>query len=540
MTGRLNLTKATLGDRLRRRRGDDHREPDPPPRIGFYVREPRRGKMAAIIISLLLFCAAYGAAFALFAPSFLLNFAIPLAVSAMLAIWALPEGEYAPVQLIQPLYLAFFITLFLWPNYLAVAVPGLPWITLLRAFALPLTGVLLICLSVSRAFRRRIAVVMQVDPWVWRFLAGFVAIQAFSIAVSVNRGLSINQFISTQTNLTAIAVISCFLFAKPGFSKIWVRTILIITALLCFIGMWEQQTQRVLWADHIPTFLRIEDKHVLMALEGSTRRGEHRVQATSGTPLGLAEFLGLAAPFVLHYVLGPYSASRRIAGALLLPVTVVVIGVTGSRLGVVLCMSGLLFYLLLWAALYWRRSKKSILAPAIVLAYPMIFLGVIAATFVVGRLRMLVWGGGAEAASNAGRQLQWLQGVPKVLERPWGYGQSTAASVLQVYNGDLLTIDSYWLSMLLDYGFLGFIAFYGLFARSSWAATKELLKGDLSPELRLLLPIAVSLINFIVVKSVLSQEANHPLPYMLIGAALGLIYLAKEERSVRNASASAS
>lgn len=531
MTGRPHRTMATLGG-LRLGRDVDRQAPRPP-RIGFYVREPGRGKIIAIIVGLLLLCAAYGATFALLAPAFLVNFAIPLAILAALVIWALPEGDYAPVQLLKPLYLAFFLVLFLWPNYLAIDVAGLPWITLLRAVGLPLTGILLVCISVSGAFRRQIAAVMGVDPWAWRMLAFFVAIQAFSVVVSVNKGVSTNHFIVSLSNTTAIAVISAVLFSRSGFANLWQKVIIVITLVLCVIGFFEFQNHRVLWANHIPPFLRVDDKSVLKALAGMTRFGSHRVQATSTTPLGLAEFLGLAAPFVLHYVLGSHPVALRIAAAVLLPVTVATIFLTDSRLGVVLCILGLLFYILLWAALRWRRIKKSILAPAIVIAYPAIFTSVIAATFVVGRLRIMVWGGGAVQSSNEGRKQQWLQGLPKLFDRPWGHGESTSASVLQFYNGPTLTIDSYWLGILLDYGVLGFILFYGLFARAGWAATKELLVGDLNREQSLLLPLAVSLINFIVVKSVLSQEANHPLAYMMIGGTLGLIYQARQERIAR-------
>ena len=35
--------------------------------------------------------------------------------------------------------------------------------------------------------------------------------------------------------------------------------------------------------------------------------------------------------------------------------------------------------------------------------------------------------------------------------------------MLQYYNGPTLTIDSYWLNVLLDYGVLGFFVFYGIF-----------------------------------------------------------------------------
>jgi hypothetical protein len=49
---------------------------------------------------------------------------------------------------LEPIFLCFFATLIMWPNYLAIALPSLPVVTLLRVFVVPLIAVFLICLSV--------------------------------------------------------------------------------------------------------------------------------------------------------------------------------------------------------------------------------------------------------------------------------------------------------------------------------------------------------------------------------------------------------
>jgi hypothetical protein len=48
-------------------------------------------------------------------------------------------------------------------------------------------------------------------------------------------------------------------------------------------------------------------------------------------------------------------------------------------------------------------------------------------------------------------------------------------------------------------------------------------------ELTMLLPLVVALMNFVVIKSVFSQNANHPLVFMMLGAVVALTYRAQRE-----------
>jgi hypothetical protein len=126
------------------------------------------------------------------------------------------------------------------------------------------------------------------------------------------------------------------------------------------------------WAGHIPSFLRVDDPAVQRILAGGSGAATkvHRVTATATTPLGLAEMLGLTAPFAMHFVLGRYPLYARLAMGLYIPLAIYVILLTDSRLGVVACLISVMFYLLIWAAVRWYHERKSLFAPAIVLAYP--------------------------------------------------------------------------------------------------------------------------------------------------------------------------
>ncbi|WP_293454362.1 O-antigen ligase family protein [Phenylobacterium sp.] len=497
----------------------------------FYRRrtETPRLKLLAYV-ALFAASVAYGAAFAYGAPHYVVVFALPVAIIIVLGIWALPSGDYAPVGVIPWLFFGYFAALILWPIYLAIALPGLPWITPLRLTGVPLLLVMLICASVSSDFRRQVGEVLKADPWIIRCLLGFVLLEGLSLMFSRTPGTSVNRFITSQINWTGIFFAACYIFRKPGAASAWAKLLLSAGLLLCVLGVWESRAGAVLWANHIPSFLRIEDESVLKALAGVQRAygGFHRVQATAGTPLGFAEYLGLTMPFAMHFALNSRSIAFRIISGTYVPLAIYVIILTDSRLGIVASLVSAMLYLLLWSIRRWRMASSSILGPALVLAYPAIFLTGIAATFLVGRLRKSVWGGGAQQASTDSRKDQWAMAIPKILHQPMGHGQGRGGQTLGYVAADgSLTIDSYYLTLLLEFGVLGFALYMALFLRTSWTGGVNAFSAKTDNDLLLLMPLSVALFDFVVVKAVLSQDHNHPLVFMMLGATLALVYRSK-------------
>jgi hypothetical protein len=486
---------------------------------------PRGGAKIALFVTLIVISFAYGFYFFLTFPYMVVPLSIPLGLLAALVIWSLPPGDYAPVGALTPLFFVFTAALFLWPNYLAVALPGLPWLTLLRVIGLPTALILLVCTSVSEAFRKRVANSLAADRWVTRALVIFIVLQAISIAFSSTKGVSVSKFTVAQTNWTAMFFLSCFVFSFPGMVTRWVWLIWGMAIVLCGIALWENHLGHVPWADHIPSILRIEDPAVQRTLAGAARAatGIHRVAATTTHPLIFAEYLGLVVPFAVHFALQRYPIYARVAAALSIPLLFFVVLLTDSRLGLGASLLSIVAYFLFWAALRWRQTRKSLFAPAIVLSYPLIFAAFMAATFFVGRLRNEVWGNGATQASNDSRMEQWTTGVQRVLHQPFGYGIGRSADVLGFTNGEgTLSIDTYYLSIVLEYGLLGFVVYFGMFLRAIYIGGRAGISQHASGELLLLIPLTISLVNFVVVKSVLSAEANHPMVYMMLGAVMAL------------------
>lgn len=506
---------------------------------GYRQETSRRGLRIALLVALGLICVAWGAFFALGAPYRIMPLIAPLPVLLLLAVWVLPEGEYAPIKAIEPLFLAFFAALVLWPNYIAVALPHLPWVTMLRMFAAPLVLVVLISISVSAKFRSTLAASLNAAPIVWRMLAAFVILQTVSLVFSSRPAISLNRYIVDQLHHTMIFIVSCYVFLTPGFGERWMRMFLAMLYVVCGIGLWEGAIHVLPWASHIPSFLKIETDLVANILDGAMRAavGEHRVQAMTSQPLVMAELLGLGTPFAIHAAVGRYPLIMRVAGMVYVPLSMVLIELADSRLGYVAVLSAVLFYLLIWGSLRWRQNQRSLMAPALVLAYPLILVTTLLATFFVGRIRNAVWGTGAQSASNDAREVQWQLAMPKVMTHPLGHGLGEAGKTVgYVSPAGKPTLDSYYITILVDFGFLGFLLFFGMFLYAAWVGSGTLVKRGVRGELGLLLPFTVALLQFVVIKSVLSQDSNHPLVFMILGAIMAFVYRAQQASGSAKAS----
>src|ERR1019366_8088450 len=237
---------------------------------------------------LMLFCLIYGFFFSVFVPTYFAFFMFPLLVLALLVIWALPDTNWAPTRTLEWLFYATFISLIVWPDYLAIELPGLPWITLLRLTSFPLLLVLLICISISTDFRAQLTHSLRAIPAIPILLCIFVVIQLYSIGLSRDTFGSIQKFIVAQNSWTAIFFASAYVFRRPGQIQRWGLILWVMAIYVSLIAIWEFQIGRLPWVGHIPSFLKIDDEAVQMMLSPKMRSGTtfYRAQSTFTTPLG--------------------------------------------------------------------------------------------------------------------------------------------------------------------------------------------------------------------------------------------------------------
>jgi hypothetical protein len=86
---------------------------------------------------------------------------------------------------------------------------------------------------------------------------------------------------------------------------------------------------------------------------------------------------------------------------------------------------------------------------------------------------------------------------------------------------------------------IGFIAYYGMFVVGIIKGGRALLDArEDAPEHHYLAPLLISLSNFLVIKSIFSQDSNHPLVFMMLAMVLALIWrIRRHNEGVASASA---
>ena len=487
-----------------------------------WINRNRRKMLFGLFVALFF----YSALFILLGRFLLVQFIAPLALLILLIIWALPDREKVPDKLLQALFLAFVVGQLFWPNYLALSLGNLPWITAVRLIGVPMVFIMLICLSQSHAMRATLSEILGANKLTARLMLALIGLAVLSLAFSTDRGMSTNLLIAAIFSWFALFYVALLFFARPGNVERFIWLLWTAVIFWCLMGVWESRISQVPWANSIPSFLKIEDEVVQRVLSGSARSatGIYRVQGKFTTSLSMAEFMALSAPFIIHFLMTSRFWLYRIAAATTLPFMFWLIIATDSRLGVVGFFLSILSYIGIWAVRRWKHADGSLFGPAITLAYPVLFAMFIIATFTVGRLRNMVWGTGAQAASNEARQVQIEMGLSDLAARPWGYGIGRAADALGFASpSGILTIDNYYLSVALELGVIGFFIYYGMFflaiAQGARVGIHE------TDEARLwIVPASLALANFFIIKSVLSQQEGHPLAFIILAMVMAIIW----------------
>lgn len=507
----------------------------------YTARDAFAAHRRIILTALVFFAVFYGFAFGLYTTYIAVPLAVPVGLLALLVVWKLPETGHAPLGALEWWFFAFFFALMLWPNYLALALPGMPWITALRLTGFPLALVLMIALSTSQQLRADIARILETEPLIWKGIVAFAMIGTVTIAFSKEPFTSLNRHVINQIYWTMIFFLSVFMFSRPGRATKFVMIFMACAVVVSFIVMREVQLRQVPWANSIPSFLKVDDEYTAARLRGGTRAAtdEYRAVGVQTTALSMAEFFALCCPFLLHAIFAAVTRNGRIIAAIAFGIVVYGIILTGSRLGMIGLLSTLLFYSLTVVARFWQANKNSILGPMAILAYPFFFIALLGLTFVSRRLEMMVWGYGATQASTEARKAQVAVGIPRILKEPWGNGPGQAGNALGWTNSvGTGSIDNYYLSVALEYGVLGFLIYYGMFYYAIVKSGKTYLLAK-SKETMLLLPVTIALLNYVIVKLVLSQEANHPLAFALLGMAVALMYRVRTQDVMKNADVAA-
>lgn len=490
------------------------------------VNPPTRLAQFAVFMLLIGVGTLYGLMMAYLPTSAMMIPVIPIVVMFLLILWLLPDiNIYNDPGMHRwfLIYVSFFIV---WPSYIALAIPGIPWISFTRIALFWLMVQFLWAVATSSELRAEMVATAKVSKAGFWFLMLFIFTQIITLPFGEAPTEAFQRVVNNQIYWTGIFFLSCHLFLEPGSVKRFLTLLMWLAMITVFIGLWENRIEQVPYAPYIPGFLRSDEAYLARILSSQARAtdGYYRAHSVFVVGLTFAEFLAMCLPFMIHFGV----TTRRIlvrglcaAGYVLLSAG---IWITHSRLGVVGWFETHFLYLLIWSARRMYFRKSDMIAPALTYGFPVMFLGFIALTMVWERLRTTIFGTGAAKSSTDARYKQRDMAIPIIAQFPIGFGAGQGGNRLNYRNarGDL-TIDSYYLSLLLDYGILGFIGYMGFMFSGAIAGLKTYFRTD-DDELLLAGPLAIAILNSVVIKMVLSQEQMQPLIFMMMGALMALAF----------------
>jgi len=446
----------------------------------------------------------------------------PLACFFLLIVYAFFRGNKNQTR-IKHLLLAsslIYITLSLvWPIYIAFHPPGFPPVNVHRFANLLVLSSFVFAMFSSDWFRKELANSFLNAKLFWIFFGTLVFFRIASVFVSKN------PFSSMYTLMSDLFVHWFFIFAGLVIGSSRQNLLLFSKIIACcfFINFLLILPEFALGKNLFTPFVKDpNDPSVGFIMKEKLRGGLYRVQTVFTHPLVFAEFSSATfcfAVFVLSHIKNSF---RRNAAIFFTIICASAMGIlSGSRTGYVaiaIAISLAIFSPLVNSLF---RGKMNLKIAAlwsfliIVLTISISALGFLIYDYVLGKH--------TDTGSNMARIVMMEQTFVKLFESPispiFGYGPGLGAELVGVYVGGVssaFTIDSLFISYTIESGLFAVLSFITLLIIGAVKAFRISLFGE-EKDWFLWYAIGLSIISFLLFKSILSLTENNFLLFVLLG-----------------------
>jgi len=244
-----------------------------------------------------------------------------------------------------------------------------------------------------------------------------------------------------------------------------------------------------------------------------------RAQGTHTHPLSLGEYVSFVAPFATIFMMRAKELAPKLLWAGAVVILIAGASATSSR-GAALAI---VVSFIATAVILLQRSIKKGISPrsAPVVAFFVMCTIVVAPVGFVAGEKVISGDSGTSATNSSQARLDQIEMAwPKILKRPvGGYGTGRATRILG-YWGRSLTLDNYYLTLALDYGFPGPIIFAGLMIAASITCYRRSKEGPPGDQL-IYVGFLAAIIAFATTRTIVSMTGNLSFIYILLGAFVG-------------------
>lgn len=454
--------------------------------------------------------------------------AIPIVAMFAVALWMAPDIDPHFDKGIKRGFFLFMVVSLIWPKYIALNLPGVPWISLERLVMFVLLTIALLQIATSLRMRTEIADILKSHQLIMRMFLGWIVLHLLMSAASGFSNISrdINDHIMWHLPF----LLSAWIMSQPGNSEKFLKLMLIFALVITAVVIPEVRMGKPMWTDYIPPYLLAEEFYNSIIADGAQRFGEYRAKSVFSVTVVFAEFIGMAGPFVLFAIFHAKTWWRAGLGAALFALLFTAAWYTNSRTALAVFVVAIPAFMLMWAVRRYRIEARNndLLGTAVLWAYPAFAAFVAAAVLLVPRIRVRVLGGSGTQNSNDARSAQWDMAIPQIIKNPLGYGSGTVSERVPYTNlGGHFTIDAYPINLLIEYGVLGFLLFAGFFITAVWVGARCYLKAD-NREDMVAGAAALAILSFLVSRTILSSEGGVALAFVLAGLIIATYWRQKQ------------
>ncbi len=479
--------------------------------------------MASLCLGMLVFCLLTGLMAAMMPPGTLVRLlALPFAVMGIVLLWVMPKRQEVPEYWMNVLLLVLLALLHLWPTYIVYRFGGMPSISPTKLAWLCFLSFAGINILSGKAPMARLVARCKAHP---RLIGTICLLFCWRVLSAATGQQPIPQVLSLATEaITCYLVFFVALAVLRDEGDVYrLLTVLVAVAIAqALLASYESVVKHTLFDKFIA--LSAEDSATMLdTLREKFRDGRYRAQGTFEHPMVLAEYMAMMAPLAAVFFFIRKTGNWRWIAVGFLPLALGVIVSSRSRVGIAVLMAALLLVAALMMIPRGKQLRHGGSNLSLAVAMFLLPLLLVGGYFVMQEMLSLIAGRSAgEANSTLTRVLMLERGIPLLKASPYfGYGSGMGAVKLGFWDGTRFNIDNYWLSVALDSGVPGLLAFLGVFvgaALTGLACFKRradhigLAAGFMS----------VSLVILLGCKTVLSISSGLTLGYVLIAAILVL------------------
>lgn len=442
----------------------------------------RRVSPGSVLFALTAFllCVVIGGLAALLPIGFYLRLSLPfIGMGVLFIAWSLRSERNAGIPgLIHAGLLTLVALSVLWPRYLFIHKGGLPGVNPFTLLTMGMLALVLVHLLAVPAYYRRVAEVFRAGGAIGVLVLAWFGWRIFSTAFGQYSLAQEFELLKEFVYIGSFFLFAAALGSHPNGPRDVVRVLVMCGLLVGGIGLVEGFVYKNPFVGLISMAGTDNDTARTLAsiATDKIREGAFRAQATFDHPIVFAQFVAALVPLALYCIRNDASKFWRLLSLLAVPIALAAIAKSGSRAGVVsvaVACAAVGFVWWLRAMLYGRISKA-----LAIIALPAFLMMLAVGAAVIAEL---AGGRGQhEISSTNTRMLMLRVGVDALLDSPLlGFGHGMAITKAGVQGaGGIWTLDNYFLTMALDYGYVGMVLFVLALGWFCWRALMFAVRGN--------------------------------------------------------------